>query len=510
MNFMKNLKAPRNWLLFATILMAVSLISLGSTLFIDKASAPASAAVENVPQADGGTVFLPSVLLASPWSNPFGTETIEDFIKGRDIYTKTMAIHTGWLRMGTQISWKNLQPDEGGPIQWDQLAKFEEELRTIRQAGIQPMVIVKDHPYWAVIEDARSDGQLTSCAPIKPEKLEAFADFFVQLVNRYKISEFNVHNWEIGNEPDVDPDLVPVDSGLGCWGDASDTQYYGGQLYGEMLNYVAPRIRQADPRARIIVGGLLISSPNTTDINLGRQEYFLKGVLEAGAGDSFDVVGVHWHPSYWDEYADYDAKYNAWENLGGATFGKAEFLRDTLAAYGYDKPLTLNEMGFGCPVERDGVTWCEPPDFPDEVFYQNQADMVARMYVRGMAAGYESILWYSLDEAGWRNTGLLYEDDSAKPAYDAYMALSGHIFGAAYNGEVDYGPGIEAYEFVFNNKRVHVLWAIDPGGNFQVDIPSSQFQAASGFDGTPLSPSLSGNNYVIDVGFSAVYIQLAP
>ena len=51
-----------------------------------------------------------------------------------------------------------------------------------------------------------------------------------------------MHHWELGNEPDVDPDLVPPDSIFGCWGEISDREYYGGKEYGNMLKLVYPAI----------------------------------------------------------------------------------------------------------------------------------------------------------------------------------------------------------------------------------------------------------------------------
>jgi hypothetical protein len=44
---------------------------------------------------------------------------------------------SGWLRMNNgRISWRSLQPNQGDPIDWSQLANFEAELRAIRAAGI--------------------------------------------------------------------------------------------------------------------------------------------------------------------------------------------------------------------------------------------------------------------------------------------------------------------------------------------------------------------------------------
>ena len=54
-----------------------------------------------------------------------------------------------------------------------------------------------------------------------------FGEFLAAAVNRYSGPPYNVRHFEIWNEPDIDPDLVPGDSLFGCWGD-SDDDLYGG------------------------------------------------------------------------------------------------------------------------------------------------------------------------------------------------------------------------------------------------------------------------------------------
>jgi hypothetical protein len=105
----------------------------------------------------------------------------------------------------------------------------------LKAAGITPVVIVSDSPYWATVIP-------TSCAAIKEEKFPAFENFMRAVVARYMQPQFNVHNWEIGNEPDVDPIFVNQDSVFGCWGNVQD-EYYGGEQYGKMLSVVGPASR---------------------------------------------------------------------------------------------------------------------------------------------------------------------------------------------------------------------------------------------------------------------------
>ena len=120
-----------------------------------------------------------------------------------------------------------------------------------------------------------------------------------------------MHNWELGNEPDVDPDLLPVDWGFGCWGNIDDP-FYGGIHYGEMIKVVGQAIKEADPTATVWLGGLLLATPETSDPNNGKPELFFKGVLEAGAAPYFDVVGYHWYPPYRNLVDDHDLSEGKW------------------------------------------------------------------------------------------------------------------------------------------------------------------------------------------------------
>ncbi len=197
------------------------------------------------------------------------------------------------------------------------------------------------------------------------------------MVKFYSMSPYNVHDWELGNEPDVDPALVPVGSGYGCWGDLDDLNYYGGRAYGEMLKVVGPAMRAQDFAVRIWIGGLLLDSPNSTN---GKPENFLRGILAAGAAPHFDVVPYHWHPSYYGPGTDYDLFFNTWSGAwGGGTIGKARYLRQLMAEFGVSKPLYLNETGFGCIEASSGP--CDPPGAD---FFKMQAEHLVRAMTRSL------------------------------------------------------------------------------------------------------------------------------
>jgi len=451
--------------------------------------------------AASNQVFLPVLQTGYPRVSPFGVDPGGSLAtQGLMQYAKNLDI--GWTRLGQRISWIKLQPEEGGPINWDLLAEFEQELRALRTVGIAPIVVVQDSPHWAVRSDARSDGQLTSCAALQPEKYPAFANFLVALINRYKTPEFNVHNWELGNEPDMDPDSVPVDNGFGCWGDADDP-FFGGRSYGEMLKSIVPAMRAADPQIKVWTGGLILSTPPVEGGPVGSYQ-FLRGVLEAGAAPHFDVVPYHWYTSYWQYRTDYDLIFSSpWTSWGGGVVGKASYLRQVMNEYGVDKPVFLNETAFGCPNDWTFYEWCATPD---EAFYQAQADYAVRSFTRGLGAGIMGFAWYALQDPGWRYTGLL-QGEEMKPVYLAYQQMSNTLAKATYVGPADYGNEIEGYVFRKNGRTIQVVWAREDK-TLALSVPRSRFVSALSRDGGALTPELAGSNYMLAVGFEPVYIIL--
>jgi hypothetical protein len=457
--------------------------------------------------ADPITSYLPISMNNFPWPNPFGVENNNGWKPGTNVYKYGEELNSNWVRMGSYISWRKLQPNEGDPIKWDALEAFEEDLKEINNLGMTPIVIVKDNPYWAVIEDARKDSQLTSCAPIKSSKLNAFEDFMRTLVKRYKVSKFNVHHWEIGNEPDVDPDLVKPNNVFGCWGDIDDDKYYGGQEYGKMIKVIGKAIKEEDPSAKVWLGGLLLDSPNTTDSKLGKPENFLKGVLEVGAAPYFDILPYHWYPPYFNAEIDHD-NIGKWIDWGGGVIGKARFLRQIMAEYGVEKPLVLNETALMCPPTVGGqpVDYCDPPS---DDFYLVQANFVIRTFVRGLSEDVTGFIWYTLNGPGWRYTGLLTGSDEPKPVYTAYQHLIRQLFNTRYSGKPSYGSGIEAYAFKRGKEVVHILWGEGDETNI-ASIPKNKFIAAYDRLGNEISPPLVGNQYELEVAISPIYVVRNP
>ena len=462
------------------------LLILFVLLLVQPTSTTLGSSISESPYA----VYLPLVQNDYPWVSPFSVESNRPVVGL--LADRAQELGVGWMRLH-RVYWRDIQPTEQSDYDWSSLSEFENELRALAAAGITPVVIVHHSPRWATIK-------ANSCGAIRQDKFGAFADFMAALANRYKQPEFNVHHWELGNEPDVDPSLVRVDNVFGCWGDANDP-YYGGRHYGEMLKVVAPAIRRADPQAKILIGGLLLDKPVSLDPGQNKPALFLKGILEAGAAPHFDIVPYHAYPSYLGQQIDYDLLPSHWSSWGGWTLGKARFLRQMMGQYGIDKPLFLNETALGCVPE---YYTCDPPP---EDFFQAQADFLARTFTRAQSEQIGGLTWYTLNGPGWRHGGLLDASGDPRPAFHAYKNLATRLAFTKYEGKADYGSQIEGYSFLRAGERVHVIWSKDTTMH-TVTVPRSKLIQVYDRDGNTISPTLVGDQYQFTVGFSPVYVDL--
>jgi hypothetical protein len=441
------------------------------------------------------TLYVP--IIASHAIRPLGFETSTSLLYNSQVKPRAQALNAHWVRLNT-LSWREAQPTPTSPINWSasSFQDFEQEVLAANELGLQVMAIIDDHPSWAT-------GNPLNCAPILDQYHAAFATFVQAVVAKYSQYPYFVRYWELGNEPDVAVQMVGGNIPYGCWGDLND-DYFGGERYGRMLKVVAPAIRTTDPGAKIIIGGLLLDNPGTN--NLKESADFFEGILRAGAAPYFDIVAFHSYPIYLPQSGnwqiDYDLIRASWQNRGGMTVGKINYLRDVMQRYGVTKPLFLNETGLRCNSQ-----WAAC----NSNLFQMQANILIRSSVRAMALGVEAYIWYTLDGPGWQEAGLLDGDQQPKPAYNAMQFAiqrlnEVRIPPQAFNG---YGSGLEAYRFQGNGFVLDVVWSVD-GTPRQITLPASSFIAAYTRDGASITPTISGTTATINVGFENIYLKRQP
>ncbi len=431
------------------------------------------------------SLFLPILLRNSPLQTVFGVAT-ED----ANILVTMADAGANWTRRG--VSWSVIEPVQGSR-NWAALNGLAAELATASQRGMQVVLVVSDTPLWA---QARPPYQ---CGAIKSDQLGAFADFMRELVTRYRNS---VTYWEIWNEPDIDPALVPPASPYGCWGDHSD-EFYGGGYYAQMLKAVYPTVKAADAQAQLMVGGLLLDcDPRIADACSGgpytnRPSKFLEGILRNGGGNYFDGISFHAY-DYGNPLGQYsNSKWNsAWNTTGPVSIAKARFIKSVLSELGVSGKFLMNtESAVVCDICTN-----------DAAFEALKANYVAQVYAAAIAEGLRANFWYSA--LGWRNSGLLNADLSGRPALTAYQFARNEIVNATFIGNVSSADtsgstGIKGYKLNRGDRIVWILWSLD-GEPRSVILPGVPL-AAWDVMGNSLAPSS-----VMAVSASPIYLEWNP
>jgi hypothetical protein len=314
------------------------------------------------------------------------------------------------------------------------------------------------------------------------------------LVARYSAAPYNVRYWEIWNEPDVDPSLVGPIEGYGCMGDAHDP-YYGGGVYAELLKRVYPAIKQANPDAQVLIGGLLLDCDAANPI-AGKDctgSRFLEGILRNGGGAAFDIVSYHGYAFWTGKNEDWDNTNPAWKPRGGVVLGKLKLIRETLAQYQVDKPIFLTETGLLCYRSNP---YCK------ENFFNAQASYLIRVYSRAWANGIPTAIWYTLEGPGWEQSGLLDANQMPRPAYRTLTFITGLLQQATYDGPRSNGT-VEGYAFRRGATRYEFYWTND-NASVRLPLPAG---ARAAYDMFGQALPLGGPDF--EVSFNPIVIEIA-
>jgi hypothetical protein len=373
------------------------------------------------------------------------------------------------------LSWARVEPSEGAR-NWAAVSALENDLNIAAKNKLKVLLLVRDTPDWA---QARPN---TACGPVRADKFAAFGTFLRDAVARYSKAPFNVVHFEIGNEPDVDPAVVPGNSGFGCWGNPADP-YFGGGVYGEMLKVIHPQLKAGSAKAQLLVGGLLLDcDPNSPPAGRDcRESRFLEGILQAGGGPFFDAVSFH----AYDFYGFAERVYvnpgwgAAWNTTGPVVTQKAQFLRDVMAKFGVSKPLMASEIAVIC--------WdcaATPPEFE-----RTKANYVPQSMAAAKAAGVINAVWFCWE--GWFGSGMLDIAGQPTAALTAFRVASAALGRAVFVRERSDLPNAQVYEFRRGGTKFVVAWP-RAGEPVQVALPFSPTRITNALgEQQPLSKTLT-------------------
>ena len=378
-----------------------------------------------------------------------------------------------WVRFDA-FDWHRIEPVQTVPstFRWENVA--EDSLVRAAQNGFKVIAVVKYTPGWA----QKYPG--SACGPIKSTAFAEFAEFLTAVVNRYKAPPYNIKYWELGNEPDA-----PIwynKSVFGCWGEVNDP-YFGGEYYAQMLKAAYPAIKAADPQAQVLIGGLLLDNPDKNTKNTPR---FLEGILRGGGGPFFDVVSFHSYSYFWGTVGHMSNL-----NWPGSITGipeKTFFIKNVLSRHGLaNKTLMLTETALHCDIESPECL-------------KTQSVFATRAYIEGLALGLQSVVYYSMRN-DYRGLGLIRQNFTLRPAYQAYKTASSFLTKARYlRPATGYPSGIAGHSFLsFLYTPLDIIWSAD--GTVKT-VPLPPGSSALDFNGNPLS-HVSGT---IAVDYGPVYI----
>jgi hypothetical protein len=351
------------------------------------------------------------------------------------------AAGSSWV--STNFSWKVIEPSNNS-LNW---SSFDRKVQNAQAAGMDVYVLFTGNPSWA----AELPG-----GPVY--NIGTLVDITRRAAERYDCDGVDdapgspcVHYWSFYGEPD-NTNYARALRGKGYWG-------HNGTGYADMLAHVAPAIHDANPRAKVLIGGIAYDSFVEEGGDFVRS--FLGDVLGAlngypgGAKAYLDAIAFHYYP----------ISTHRWPTI----LEKALEIRGIMSQYGVgDLPMICPEAGY----------WSSPKFGSNETI---QARRVAQMYVRSMSAGVRPLMWYlvyDLAEAGSpedqnpdETCGLFRPDGSEKVAYRAYRTISREL-GRSYYRRPFQHPNIEGYVFqVADNREMTVLWATIPATN--VSFPST-------------------------------------
>ena len=434
---------------------------------------------------------------------------------------------TRWVR-GPEILWKNVQPTKT-TFDWSAIDQAVIDIQNANSVypGSSVIVIIRSTPTWAQANPP------FSCGPIKPSEYQSFGNFIFALISELSNRGINyVKYWEIWNEPDNPPisSNDPDQPWGGCWGTIGDA-YFGGGPYGNMLKAIYPIVKTKDPNAQILVGGLNLDCDprfpppaGHTDCNSSK---FLEGILQAGAGNSFDGISFHAFDYITKDqggayllgqFSNTNWPGASWNESGPSLVAKSMFIRSVLQKYNITGKYLMNTEN--SLLDAPNSTYEDP--YPP-ILETTKSFYVAKAYAAALANGLKANIWFDVTGSWLRNNGLVKLDNSAElDAYHAYEFAankSGNPNSPAYTASFSYVgglsfPGVAGYEFAWypaanpNNlvpSHIWFLWSTDNASHI-IKFPFTSW-AAFDVKGNPVTPN---PDQTLTIYSQPYYVEVPP
>lgn len=289
--------------------------------------------------------------------------------------------HVQSVRMG--IRWTSVEPERGKWV-WD---KPDSVVRQLRAAKIDILCTLMSVPAWSSgIDSSKMKGFWDTYAP---KDIRDWEEYVRQVTTRYK---GEIKHWEIWNE----------ENGEGFYKPMPDAT-----AYVRLLKSSYTTIKKVDPKATVLLGGLVMNGIIANPWSPIKIENFLQQIYDAGGKPYFDVVNVHpYVMSTPNEGPAYCAR---------LVRGTVDVMKKNGDA---KKPLWITETGF--PTNAS-------------VTEEMQAEHLKGIFREiGAIPEVKALYWFELRDypkaicGGEESMGLLSTDGRRKPSFDAYKDLAVH------------------------------------------------------------------------------------
>jgi hypothetical protein len=294
-----------------------------------------------------------------------------------------LARQAGFDTVVELFSWREIEPTRG-QFHWQ---RPDEVVAGAGYYGLDLVVRLDQHPGWA--------SPVTTALNAPPDDLADYVRFVSIVAARYR---GRVKGYIIWNEPNLAID----------WGGRPPDP----AGYAAMLAAAYRAVKEVDPQALVVSAGL--APTNHQDDEAMDDRVFLEAFYQAGAKDTFDVLGAH---PYGFGYPP-DAPRGA---HGGLNLARVQDLRDIMVRHGDShKPVWATELGW--TVDASGQ------DEWQTVSPEQQAEYLlgALQRARQEWPWLELVAVWNLGGHGhaeWSGYSLLDADGQPRPAYQALSAL---------------------------------------------------------------------------------------
>lgn len=301
-----------------------------------------------------------------------------------------------WIRF--QIHWNEIQrePEWFDPLPVDMLVD------TYEGADIRILISVTGAPEWAL--DPQGNQLL--------EDWRTFEEFMIFLADRYR---GRVHAWEIWNEQNMAHEMHGTVR-------VSD--------YARLLDAGYRGVKEADPEALVVFGGLTPTGINDPSVAVNDVDYLREFYnFEAGVYQLFfDVLGVHLNATNNPPDTSYpdNPGPGEWTDHNSFYFLRGADLRTVMLEFSDDRPMWVTEFGWTTENQAEGYEYGADISEEDQAEYLVNAFDVARQQIPGVTGMFVWNLNFSTmvapedEKYPW---SVLNGDWSPRPAYTALQQM---------------------------------------------------------------------------------------